>query len=463
MRLAPSSVRGRLALLFAVGSGAVLVASAGFLYVNFAGEVDGAVTEGLRARADDLASLVAEQAPAVPEGEPYGQVVAPSGEVIASSATVPGGRAVLTNDERLRAEVSEVILWRASAGLGRRSALLARPVTAADGRVVVVVVGTSLDTVGRAQDRLVLALVVVSPLLVAILAGSGWVLCSAALRPVRRMTERAAEFSATDAHQRLPVPDSGDEIAQLGITLNGMLDRIQAATAHERAFVDDASHELRTPISILRTEIELALRNPGDRAEVEAALRSALEEAERVSRLAEDLLVLARAAAGALPLRRQAVGLREAAETAAARAGAIGGPDITVEGEEAMADADPERVEQVLTNLIDNARRHATSKVCLVVTNRGDEVELVVADDGPGFALQVEGSAFDRFTRGDATRRRNTGGAGLGLAIVETIVKGHGGSVTAGGGPPLGGATVTVRLPASLSSPSHRASDKVEA
>ncbi|HYT39695.1 MAG TPA: ATP-binding protein [Acidimicrobiia bacterium] len=316
-----------------------------------------------------------------------------------------------------------------------------------------VVVGASLDAVVRGRERLALILALFSPLLGGLLSAGGWLLAGAALRPVRRMSQEADAISLAQAGRRLPQPEGEDEIAQLGRTLNAMLDRIEAAFARERMFLDDASHELRTPIAVLRAELEVALLESGDREALERSLRSALEEAERLARLAEDLLVLARATAGRLPLRRRPVDVRALVEQAVHRnvngsAGRSSGPVVRVDGPEARAVVDPARLDQVIANLVGNARRFARREVRVRVASDGDDVLIVVADDGPGFPDTLLPVVFDRFTRAEAARSHEAGaGAGLGLAIVAAIVRAHGGTISAANGPPLGGAAVVVRLP----------------
>ncbi len=336
--------------------------------------------------------------------------------------------------------------------LGHQARLLAHPVPAG-GRTLVVVVGASLDAVVRGRERLALILALFSPLLGGLLSAGGWLLAGAALRPVRRMSQEADAISLAQAGRRLPQPEGEDEIAQLGRTLNAMLDRIEAAFARERMFLDDASHELRTPIAVLRAELEVALLESGDREALERSLRSALEEAERLARLAEDLLVLARATAGRLPLRRRPVDVRALVEQAVHRnvngsAGRSSGPVVRVDGPEARAVVDPARLDQVIANLVGNARRFARREVRVRVASDGDDVLIVVADDGPGFPDTLLPVVFDRFTRAEAARSHEAGaGAGLGLAIVAAIVRAHGGTISAANGPPLGGAAVVVRLP----------------
>src|SRR5207249_3253235 len=201
--------------------------------------------------------------------------------------------------------------------------------------------------------------------------------------------------------RRLPQPPGDDEIAHLGRTLNAMLDRLEASFARERAFVDDASHELRPPISILRAEMELALMSPDDHTEIVKSLRSALEEIGRLSRLTDDLLALARAGAGTLALRREPVNVRAVAEEVAGRISLEPGPPVDVSGSSSTTEADPFRLEQAVTNLVANGRRYASSRVSVEVAEDGDGVTITVADDGPGFTPGFLPAAFDRFSRDD--------------------------------------------------------------
>jgi signal transduction histidine kinase len=236
----------------------------------------------------------------------------------------------------------------------------------------------------------------------------------------------------------MPLAPARDELRSLGETLNAMLERIDAALDRERTFVADASHEMRTPLAILRAEIDLALGGDRSADDLRAALVSAGEETDRLSRLADDLLVLARVEHGTLPVRREAVELGELLETVAGRfrgrAGA-GGREIAVDATSpGSAMLDRLRIEQALGNLVDNALRHGAGVVVLRATRRDGEIELAVVDQGQGFAPSVAEVAFERFTRGDPSR--GGGGAGLGLSIVRAIARAHGGeaAATASGG-----------------------------
>ena len=463
-RLAPVSLRGRLALLFTAGSAIVLVLAGVLIYLDLNGELQRTINSGLMARADDIEGDITAGRIAIRQEEAFAQILGPGAVIVDSSAPAPSA---LSAAEVAKAARHDLFIDRRiphTPALGRRARLLAHPVQAS-GRTLVVVVAASTEAVFRGRERLALILAILSPLLGALLSAGGWLLAGAALRPVRRMSQEADAISLAQAGRRLPQPEGEDEIAQLGRTLNAMLDRIEAAFARERMFLDDASHELRTPIAVLRAELEVALldisgghpRTPGpvDREALERSLRSALEEANRLAHLAEDLLVLARATAGRLPLRRRPVDVRSLAEEATQRgsngaAGRSGAPGVavTVDGPAAQAVVDPARLEQVITNLVGNARRFARRRVQVGVRTDGDDVVVTVADDGPGFPAALLPVAFDRFTRAEAARSHDAGaGAGLGLAIVAAIVRAHGGTISAANGPPLGGATVVVRLP----------------
>jgi signal transduction histidine kinase len=257
----------------------------------------------------------------------------------------------------------------------------------------------------------------------------------------------AAAISSVETDRRLPAVPGNDEIARLARTLDGMLGRLRVAFERERAFVDDASHELRTPIAVLRGEIELALSALGEPAEVERSLVAALGETERLTRLAEDLLLLARERAGSLVIRREPVDLLELAAGEARRLGPVLGPRMEVLGETVVVDGDPDRLRQVLTNLLHNSAAAGARTVQVRVTSDATTTALEIADDGPGFPPAVIDSAFERFVRGDNARTPGSSGAGLGLAIVRAVAAAHGGTVEARNGEPLGGAVITARLP----------------
>jgi signal transduction histidine kinase len=259
-----------------------------------------------------------------------------------------------------------------------------------------------------------------------------YLFAAGAMHPVERMRSRAATISAAEPDARLPLPEARDEIRRLGETLNAMLERLQAAFARERAFAADASHELRTPLAILKTELELAARDGRTREELSAAVASAAEEVERLNRLSEDLLVLARADEGRLPVRREPIVVADLLDQVARdfRTTLNGERPLLVAAPSGLTlEADPVRLREALTNLVDNAVRHGDGEVRMSGARVNGHVELHVTDQGPGFPKEFLPGAFARFTRAEHARPR--GGAGLGLAIVDAIAKAHGGSAHA--------------------------------
>jgi two-component system, OmpR family, sensor kinase len=410
------SVRLRVTLAFTAVMAVVLCGAGLFLYLQLGSDLDASIASNLRSRTAELSAVGRLPTSNV---DAVAQIIEPSGRVAA--ATAEAGRApLLTGAQRTRA-------LRGAITFDRRNAddhLRLRAVPAQAG---VVVVGEDLDPRDAAVSRLGTLLLIGGPVLLLLAALAGYGATAAALRPVERMRARAAEIEATDPGARLPVPDSDDEIGRLGATLNALLDRLEAAFTRERAFVADASHELRTPLAILKTELELALRRGRTEEELTAALRSAAEETDRLVALAEDLLVIARADQGRLPIR--VVDLRAADVLARARDRYA--PQATIDGVDGLVlRADPVRLEQALGNLLDNARRYGGEHVELAAERRGGVVRLHVRDDGPG--LPDGDAAFERF---------HGRGAGLGLAIVAAIAHAHGGEVG------VDGADVWIELP----------------
>jgi two-component system, OmpR family, sensor kinase len=308
-------------------------------------------------------------------------------------------------------------------------------------------VGVSAQPLQEARRRLLALLLGAAPLLLSVLAVAGWLAVRAALRPVDVLTREAATISSLESDRSLPPVPGDDEIARLARTLDGMLARLRVAFARERAFVDDASHELRSPIAVLRGELELALSATDDPPEVERSLRAALGEAERLSRLAEDLLLLARERAGSLVVRRDPVDLLDLATAEARRLEPVLGLRIDVSGDPVVVQGDADRLRQLLANLVHNSAAAGSNAVRVHVGADAAQAELQVADDGRGFPPDLQDAAFERFVRGDHARTPGASGAGLGLSIVRAIAAAHGGTVDAHNGKPLGGAVVTARLP----------------
>jgi heavy metal sensor kinase len=444
-------IRARLALVSGVLVAALLAAMGAFLYLRLSADLKATVDAGLRSRAEALLAAGLDPLPRTggliePE-EAFTQVLAEDGRVLDSSAG-------LTAEALLSSE--------AIAGLGGTrffdtevrtqeepvpARLLAVP--APQGWVVV---GVSLEDQNEALARLLALLVLGGPVVVGLAFGVGWVVAGAALRPVERMRVEAEAISGSDPGRRLPVAATRDELARLGEGLNRMLNRLEEAVERERRFVSDAGHELRTPLGNLRAELELALRRSRTQEELVASLQSAAEETDRLSRLAEDLLVLARAEGGRLPVRREDLDIAtlvgEAVGSFSGRASALGVSLETSIGEGVRARVDEARMRQAVGNLIDNALRHtpAGGRVVVGLAQSNGSVSIEVADTGEGFADSFLPQAFEPFSRADISRSRADGGAGLGLAIVRAVAQAHGGSVEARNRPD-GGAVVMLTIP----------------
>lgn len=445
-------IRTRLTGTFAVLNALVLGATGLFLYARFGNDLLNNVDAGLKVRADAFLAAtdgsgfhLANEDRVIDPDEGFVQVIARGGKVLESSTVL-----------RKRPLVSAHRNLGPGRFLQRSVALVDETVRArlfvipfGEGRLLVV--GASLEEHDESLARLAGLLWLGAP---AALGLATWIACllaGYALRPVERMRSEAAAISASEPGKRLPVPQTGDEIARLGETLNSLLERMESALERERRFVDDASHELRTPLGILKAEVELALRRPRSPEELEAALRSAAEETDRVNRLAEDLLVLARTNQGGLPVRPLELDLSalitDISESFKTKASVREIKIVPHVQTELRVRADPLRIRQAVGNLIDNALRHSPprSRVEVDAALNDGLVTITVADSGKGFPPAFIDKAFEPFARVDPSRTRSEGGAGLGLAIVRAIAEAHGGTAVASNRD-AGGAQVTLRL-----------------
>jgi signal transduction histidine kinase len=300
--------------------------------------------------------------------------------------------------------------------------VLARPVEV-NGAPAVLVVGQSLLDRNEALAGVVTSFGVGGAVAVLLASGIGYLLGRAGLAPVEAMRRRALEVSLAEADGGLPLPLARDEVRRLGETLNEMLDRLRASFERERRFVADASHELRTPVAVVRTELEAAVRTGDYGPQVRESLLAAVDECDRLAQLAEDLLALARLAPDGLPVQVRPLRPRPLLDAVrdrfVDRAGQRGRRIEVQVGDDRPLDGDADRLRQALGNLVDNALRHGEGDVVLCCYRDGDTTVLEVSDGGTGFGPDIAGRAFERFARGDAARTR--GGAGLGLAIVATV------------------------------------------
>jgi heavy metal sensor kinase len=422
-------IRIRLTLVFAGVMAVVLAALGAFLYVRLGDSLDERISEDLDARRMALTRVVAGGGDVDPSllagAEGLARVI---GQGARGPVYTETGHALLLTAYELDAARTRSVTTDHD---GYR--LRAVPV---DDKVVLV--GDPLDDRQEALDALLGQLFVALPLALVASSAIGYVVAGAALRPIDTMRRRADEISASTSSQRLPLPAAHDEVYRLGETLNEMLERLDAGLERERRFVADASHELRTPLATLKTELEVALRQPRSAAELEHAIDSAAEETDRLVRLAENLLLVARSDQGALTVARDRIAvdalLGEVAGRFRSSAGAAG-RIIDVEDSGAELAGDRERLDQALGDLVDNALRHGAGEVRLHAAEHDGFVELHVTDQG-GFDELFLPRAFERFTQADDARTGE--GTGLGLAIVAAIARAHGGSAhaanLAGGG-----------------------------
>ena len=467
-------IRVRLTAAFALAMVLVLAAAGLFVYLRLKEDLDESVDAGLAARAAAVAGSGEADAAEPDEAEEgFAQVLSRSGEVLDEAGGARGP--VLTAAERARAGSGATVqVEREVPGIEGTARVVAGPVTAEAGAagdatagapgsgpapatdLAVFAVGQSLDDRDETLSGVVASFAIGGPIVVLLASLLGYVLATAGLRPVEAMRRRAGEVSLTHDGERLPLPAAHDEVRRLGETLNEMLDRLRRSFDRERRFVADASHELRTPVAVIRAELDAALRAGGHDEQVREALVAALEECDHLAQLAEDLLVVARAAEGELPMRREAIEVRPLLEGVRARFGDRArehGRELRVEGGDGVQiEADDLRLRQALGNLVDNALRHGAGDVVLRARRSEADggVALEVADGGPGFDRDLADRAFERFARGDAARTR--GGTGLGLAIVRAIAEAHGGraEIVADHNP---GAAVRLWLPAAGEGP----------
>lgn len=412
-------IRARITAAFAVVMLGLLVAIGVLAYVSMSTALLDEIDSGLRFRAASVAqggpvSGVALPDPRLEEPtEAFEQILTRAGRI---ERTSQGFGTPLLDAKELARIHAPTFFERPVRNVVGDARLLAVPLESTGGADVLVV-GTTMADRTDALRRLVGVLLVGEPAAVALACLAGWVVGGWALSPVERMRQQAAAITASGLDHRLTVKPTRDELERLARTLNDMLDRLAQSMTSERAFLERASHELRTPLAALRAEVDLALRRRRSVGELTAALHSVSQETDRLARLAADLLVLARAENGRLPLHCENVSLRATLDSAAALFAARAlelGIDLTVEAPDSVVSADPLRLRQALVNLVDNALRHTPrhGAVQLAATVDQASAHIVVSDTGSGFDPSDEPD-----------------GPGLGLRIVWAVAASHGGTV----------------------------------
>jgi two-component system, OmpR family, sensor kinase len=446
-RYARLPIRARLTIAFVGVMAAVLAAAGVYLYAQFRADLDAQINNSLRVEGQDVEALVDAGGPhAVADSDaPFAQVYSAAGTLLTTTRK-PSGFRLLSVKQAIRAATRTQKLRTEELPSGPVR-ILAMPASSSGPANLALAVAEPLRLRDHELAHLRKLLLVSGPLALLLASVAGYELARAALRPVDRM--RAELEAMSDQAGLLAVPDTADEIGALGRTLNELLRRVRIAVARERRLVSDASHELRTPLTTLRAEVDLALLGDREPEELRAALRSAAEEARRMSRLADDLLVLARADQGRLPLNPKQLRISELLDAAAARARAAADVQSrrieVVPADGATVLADPDRTAQALGNLLTNALVYGAGTIGLEAREQGERIELHVTDEGPGFPEDLLPRAFERFGRGEQARS-STQGSGLGLAIVEAVAVAQGGTAHARNRPE-GGADVWIELP----------------
>jgi len=416
------TVRWRLTLIATVVFGVAFVAGAFALVHITRSNLIGSIETAQQTQLDKLAQQYAENEQRQPEGPPAGPVYC---------CLSDGSLYRISNDPRSP----------------RNGYIETQRNIQVAGENVTLVAQRSLAEVDTSVDKLKTIMWFSVPALILLVGFAVWYLAGRALRPVEAIRSQAEAITGTTLDRRVPEPRTKDEVGKLARTMNAMLDRLERSSQKQRQFVSDASHELRSPIASIRTNLEVALRN-ADGADWPAVAGRALSDDQRMETMVADLLDLARLDedAEAVPIDSMPeVDLDELVL------------DETLRDHHAVIDTTRvsagrvhgrrEQLARVVRNLIDNADRHATSRVALSLQNSNDMVELTVDDDGPGIAPADRDRVFERFTRLDDGRARDDGGLGLGLSMVKTIVERHGGTVEIDDSP-IGGARFAVRFPA---------------
>ncbi|TDE60402.1 HAMP domain-containing histidine kinase [Nonomuraea mesophila] len=434
MRFFPRSIRARLTAIATAIAALVLFATSTFMLVtvpdNLRDVVRDRVEVSVRRVAGDARAGELSTAIQVPARVHFLEVVTPSGDVI---ATTPG-RAVHWKIKAFRpAEPDKVYVKEIWAPHERNAGethflVMAMSVPTPNG-LVAVYGASSLTDVDRAIRWFEIQTFIVAPLILASVMGITWLVVGFALRPVERIRSKLAEITGQDLSRRVPVPDTGDEITDLAATTNDTLDRLERSAETQRRFVADASHELRSPIAALRTQLEVANAIP-EETDWRATGARALATVDRLTGIIDELLMLARLDAGAVAPRRVVDMCRLAVEQVRRRkdAGVAIVPDLCAS---APVHGSPVQLDRILTNLLDNATRHADTRIDLeVAVEEGRRVVVTVTDDGEGIAPEDRERVFERFFRLDSAKAKDQSGSGLGLPLSREIALSHGGTLT---------------------------------
>jgi heavy metal sensor kinase len=454
-------IRGRLTAWYAVFLTATLGALGAFLVLELRSDLRSTIDREVSASSFAIRQTYVDEgmtgfkeisAATLRRSGALAQILGPAEQVIASS----GGD--LAQDPMLspgaQAEAMRAVRPPRTIRLGDsgQSYRMASTPVALHGQRQIVVVGESLQGANEAVRRILVLLLIAGPIVLAATALAAWLLLRKALLPVDRMRQKAEIIGIDRLNERLSVSFTGDELGQLAATLNAMLDRLEAGVLARRQLVADASHELRTPLAAMRAELDVGIRDRNRTESERAVLASVRDDVDRMSRTVDNLMTLARADDGRLELGRSEMDLDELVRSAVSPLQALAAAkqvSVTTSGEPTPVRADPHRLHQALTNLIENAIKYtARDGEVVVSTWRNDhEAGVTVRDNGMGIPREAQAHVFDRFYRADRSRSRESGGSGLGLAICYEIATAHGGRIWVESEEGVG-STFSIALPA---------------
>ncbi len=436
-------IRLRLTAWYAVLLAAIIVALGVFLTIQLRADLEETIDRDIRASSVEIAKGYSLEGPedfrdvsatVLPTADSAAQILTPSGRLLHAYGTQLSRQTIATPKARADALAGERELVTVRVGPRReRFRAMVTPVRRL-GRQRILVVAESLRTVEESVDEVLRLLLLAGPAALLATAVGGWWLARKALLPVERMTSKAGEIGIDRLDERVAVPRVQDEIGRLGATLNAMLDRLEQGVKEKRRLVADASHELRSPLAVMRSELDVSLRGDDLTPEARAVLESTSEEVDSMSRTVDNLLTLARVDEGRLELLKSQVDLGDAVEAVVRPLRPLAESKrvrLEVDGGSYEAEADPHRLQQALRNFIENAIKfnRPGGEVRVTAWQKSDEVGVTVTDNGPGIPPDAREHVFDRFYRADPARRRDGGGSGLGLAICREIAVAHGGRV----------------------------------
>ena len=456
-------IRVRMTLWYAALLALIIAALGAFLVLRLRTDLTNALDGRLRPALDQIAlgyqaegTLEARDVSAtvLSETAAASQVLMPDGRVVVSFGGRKAARPLLSVAD-IRSVIAGGRFTRTQPVSGQPFRVIARSTTRA-GAPRVVVAAESTASIDNSVQRLLALLLLACPVALVLTAAGGWWLASRALSPIDRLTGQARQIGIDRLSDRLPAPSTGDEVARLAATLNTMLARIETGVEEQRRIVADTSHELRSPLAAMRAELDVSLLADDLQPEARAVLRGVGEEVDRLRRIVDGLLTLARADQGTLGLLLRPLDLADVAGEAVDRVRALADSrrvtlDATLDS--APAEGDPIRLGQAIANLLDNAIEFspAGGTVTVAVASEGEQAVVRILDEGPGVPDGARERIFDRFHRLDASRARSTGGSGIGLSIVRELARAHGGRVWHEPGP-QGGSTFVLAVPAALRS-----------